>query len=176
MPFGLDLEALQKLADDEVDRLVQLVHEQGIYTFVRCSAAIAVCVVMCLDSQARQVDAREAQVSATGCGRRTVDIGHDSGAAAHGRHFRIGISFLIELQVEGGVQKLEVREEPLCRHPARHPKEVVVWVAGFGVHAVLYLIYGWGRWMSPRCRDRHPGPAGILSLPCAAQVTFLCHS
>ncbi len=143
---ALNLEAVQQLADHQVDALVQnrveLFH-----------------VAVRLDADARQVDGGEAQVAAAAghLAASVVDVAHHAGAAAHVGDLRVIVAGLVVLQVEGRVQKAEVGEQPLGTHLDGKLEQVVVRVAGVVVDALLDLedLHGEnGRFALPQARFR----------------------
>ena len=99
---ALYLEAVQQLAEYQLNQLIQLLIE-------------LLDVMACLDSQARQVDAGKAQVApATGNSfLRVVHVAHNPGTAAHICHLGVIIPRLVILQVKRCIQKAEIREQPL---------------------------------------------------------------
>ena len=96
-----------------------------------------------LNACAGQVHRGEAEISpaAGGLPLAVVDIAHYPGAAAHIGYLRVVVALLIVLQVEGGVDKAEVGEEPLCRDPHCQLEQVVVRVLRVIVYALLHLEY-----------------------------------
>ena len=71
--------------------------------------------------------------------RRVVDIGDDTGAAAHVDHFGLRPAGLIELQVVRRVKEREVGEQPLGADAAGQLEQVVVRVGRIVVDAFLDL-------------------------------------
>ncbi len=125
---ALNFEAVQELADHQVDAPVQ----NRIELFH---------VAVRLNADARQVDGGEAQVAAAAgyLAASVVDVAHHAGAAAHVGDFRIVVAGFVVLQVEGRVQKAEVWEQPFGAHLDGELEEVVVRVAGVVVHALFDL-------------------------------------
>ena len=125
---ALDFKPVQQLLNAEVDALIQ--------DFVELLD-----ILLGLDANAGQVDGGEAQV-APAAGHLAVlivDVAHHTGAAAHVGHLGVVIAGLVILQVEGGVQKAEVGEQPLGAHPHGQLEQVVVGVALVVVDAFLHL-------------------------------------
>ena len=125
---ALDLEAVQQLAEDQVDALIQ----HGVEL---------VDIALGLQAQTGQVDRGEGQVAAAAgdLAFRIVDVADDAGAAAHVGHFRVEIALFIILQVIGGVQEGEIGEEALGRGGHSQTEQVVVGVAGVVADAFLDL-------------------------------------
>ena len=125
---ALDLEAVQQLLAAQLHLALQLLEEP-------------LDVVVGLDGDAGEVDGGEAQVAAAGddLAVRIVDVADDAGAAAHVGDFGLGMAGLVVLQVEGGVQEGEVREQALGGGLHGQAEQVVVGIAGVGGNAGLDL-------------------------------------
>ena len=125
---ALDLEPVQQLLDAQVNALIQdLVESLDIF--------------LGLNADAGQVDGGKTQVApaAGHLAVPVVDVAHHTGAASHVGHLGVVIAGLVILQVERGVQKAEVGEQPLGGDPHGQLEQVVVGVALVVVDALLHL-------------------------------------
>ena len=125
---ALYFKALEELAEHEVDDPVQILEE-------------AFDVPPVLQAQAGEVDGRERQVPAAerGLAALVIPVRHDAGAAAHVRHFMVGIVPLQILPVERRIHEGEVREEALRGNAAGQLEEVVVRILGIEAVALADL-------------------------------------
>lgn len=70
---------------------------------------------------------------------RVIDVAHDAGAAAHGRHLRLGMAGFIVLQIKRRVQENVVREQSLGADLAGELEQIIVRVALVVVDPFLHL-------------------------------------
>ena len=124
---ALELEALQQLLDAQVDGVVQALEEE-------------VQVTLGLDAQAGQVQGGEGQVAAAVADLTggIVHVADDTGAAAHVGDLGLRTTFLVVLQVEGGILEGEVGEQPLGAAAHSQLEQVIVGFAGVVVDAILH--------------------------------------
>jgi hypothetical protein len=75
---------------------------------------------VCIDSDARQVNGSEAEVSASGYNFTglVVVVCNYAGTASHVSGFGFGSAFLVELCIEGHIEEGEVGEQTLCGYLA----------------------------------------------------------
>ena len=125
---ALDLEAVEQLAEDQVDALIQHIVE-------------LVQVALGLQAQSRQVDGGEGQVApaAGDLAAGIVDVADDPGAAAHVGHFRVEVALFIILQIVGCVQEGEIGEQALGRGGHGQTEQVVVGIARIVADPLLDL-------------------------------------
>ena len=126
--LGLDLEAGEKLVDDEVDLAVEILEEE-------------VDVAVAADRDAGQVDRGEAQVAAAvdDLAGGIVGVADDAGAAAHVGRLGLGVAGLVILRVERCIEEGEIGEHPLGGDPHGQLEQVIVGVARVVVDAFLDL-------------------------------------
>ena len=126
--LALDFKAFEQLADDEVDLAVEILKEPF-------DAPVAA------DRDPGEVDRGEGEVAAAEhhLAVRVIGIGHYAGTAAHIRHLGVRLPLTVVFEVEGGVNKGEVGEQPLGADPAGQLEQVVVRLPFVVVDAVLDL-------------------------------------
>ena len=124
----LDLEAMQELTENQLGDFIK--------SFVELLD-----IALGLDGQARQVDAGKAQIAAAAgdLALRIVDVAHDPCPAAHVGNLGIVIIRLVVLQVEGGVEEAEIREQALGGSLDGQLEEIVVGISRIVVHALFDL-------------------------------------
>ncbi len=75
------------------------------------------------------------------CEHATVHLDRDYVIARDGSHiayFSLRMSFLVILQIEGSINKAEIREQPFCTHSDSEFEQIIVRVTCVVVHALFY--------------------------------------
>jgi len=123
---ALDFEPVQQLIDAQGDR--------GVQSLVKIRDAAAT-----EQAEPGQIDRREAEIAAPGDDfpRRIVDVADDPGPAAHIGDFGFRLAGFVVLQIERGIEKREIGEQPLGADPAGELEQVVVRVARVIVDSFL---------------------------------------
>ena len=96
-------------------------------------------IALGFDSKAGQVDGSEAQVAATIADLTggVVYIAQNPSSTTHVGHLSFRTVWIVVLQVERCIHEGEVREQPLGTHTHGQTEQVIAWVFGVVVHALL---------------------------------------